>query len=101
AATLYGTEASNGVVQIFTKKGTCGRPKWNIQAEQEAIAFPDRLAPNAGYARSQPQADSLANYCKRPGLKAFQVFEVPIFKDYLTETGNATSVSGSVSGGAS
>ncbi|HUQ81858.1 MAG TPA: SusC/RagA family TonB-linked outer membrane protein [Gemmatimonadaceae bacterium] len=101
AATLYGTEASNGVIQIFTKKGTMGAPKWTVQVDQEAIAFPDRLAPNAGYARSQAQADSLSTYWRQPGLKAFQVFEVPIFKDYLTETGSATSVSGSVSGGAS
>ena len=101
AATLYGTEASNGVVQIFTKKGSSGAPKWNIQLEQEAITFPDRLAPNAGYARTQAQADSLATYWRQPGLRAFQVFEVPIFQDFLTETGAATSISGSVSGGAS
>jgi TonB-linked SusC/RagA family outer membrane protein len=101
AATLYGTEASNGVIQIFTKKGSSGAPKWNIQLEQEAITFPDRLAPNAGYARTQAQADSLATYWRQPGLNAFEVFEVPIFKDFLTETGAATSVSGSVSGGAS
>ena len=101
AATLYGTEASNGVIQIFTKKGQSGRPKWNFQVEQEALSFPDRLEPNAGYARSQARADSLATYWRKPGLQAFQVFEVPIFKDFLTETGNATTVNGSVSGGAS
>jgi TonB-dependent SusC/RagA subfamily outer membrane receptor len=28
ATTLYGTEAANGVIQIFTKKGTSGRPQW-------------------------------------------------------------------------
>ena len=30
AATLYGTEASNGVVQIITKKGAAGRARWNF-----------------------------------------------------------------------
>jgi TonB-linked SusC/RagA family outer membrane protein len=30
AATLYGTEASNGVIQIVTKKGAAGRPVWNF-----------------------------------------------------------------------
>src|SRR5439155_7010200 len=30
ATTLYGTEASGGVIQIFTKKGTAGRPQWNL-----------------------------------------------------------------------
>src|SRR5919108_1208341 len=30
AATLYGTEASNGVIQIITKKGAAGRARWNV-----------------------------------------------------------------------
>jgi TonB-linked SusC/RagA family outer membrane protein len=30
AATLYGTEASNGVIQIITKKGTTGAPRWSL-----------------------------------------------------------------------
>ncbi|MEX1187151.1 MAG: SusC/RagA family TonB-linked outer membrane protein [Gemmatimonadaceae bacterium] len=30
AATLYGTEASNGVIQIITKKGTTGAPRWTL-----------------------------------------------------------------------
>jgi TonB-dependent starch-binding outer membrane protein SusC len=101
AATLYGTQASNGVIQVFTKKGASRPPRWNVQMEQEAITFPDRIAPNAGYARTAGRADSLAAYWQIPGLKPFQVFEVPIFKDYLTETGNASIVGGSVSGGAS
>ncbi|GBD33564.1 TonB-dependent receptor SusC [bacterium HR33] len=34
AATLYGTEASAGVIQIFTKKGARGRPRWNVEVNQ-------------------------------------------------------------------
>jgi TonB-linked SusC/RagA family outer membrane protein len=30
AATLYGTEASNGVIQIITKRGSSGRPRWSL-----------------------------------------------------------------------
>lgn len=30
ATTLYGTEASGGVIQIFTKRGRTGRPQWNL-----------------------------------------------------------------------
>ena len=30
ATTLYGTEASGGVIQIFTKKGSAGAPRWNM-----------------------------------------------------------------------
>lgn len=32
AATLYGTEASNGVVQIITKRGATGAPQFNLTA---------------------------------------------------------------------
>ncbi len=99
AATLYGTEASNGVIQIFTKKGSSGAPAWSFSAQQEAIQFPDRTAPNAGYARSQAQADSLATFWQVPGLKAFQVFEVPLWTNQFTETGNATTATAQVAGG--
>ncbi|MGH7568396.1 MAG: SusC/RagA family TonB-linked outer membrane protein [Gemmatimonadales bacterium] len=34
ASTLYGTEASAGVIQIFTKKGSRGAPKWTAQVDQ-------------------------------------------------------------------
>ena len=30
ATTLYGTEASGGVIQIFTKRGRSGKPRWNL-----------------------------------------------------------------------
>ncbi|MSR35997.1 MAG: hypothetical protein EXR95_05040 [Gemmatimonadetes bacterium] len=33
ATTLYGTEASAGVIQIFTKKGSSGAPVWNVETE--------------------------------------------------------------------
>src|SRR5688572_5514607 len=31
ATTLYGTEASGGVIQIFTKRGREGAPQWNME----------------------------------------------------------------------
>jgi len=34
AATLYGTEASNGVVQIITKRGRSGAPRWDFSTRQ-------------------------------------------------------------------
>lgn len=33
AATLYGTEASAGVIQIFTKRGQQGQQRWNYSGE--------------------------------------------------------------------
>lgn len=43
AATLYGTEASNGVIQIITKKGAAGRPVWTLTARGGASWVPDWL----------------------------------------------------------
>ncbi|HEY0970940.1 MAG TPA: SusC/RagA family TonB-linked outer membrane protein [Gemmatimonadales bacterium] len=37
AATLYGTDAANGVIVIKTKRGTAGAPRWNVYTEQTAI----------------------------------------------------------------
>ncbi|MEP6508363.1 MAG: SusC/RagA family TonB-linked outer membrane protein, partial [Gemmatimonadales bacterium] len=39
AATLYGTEASNGVIQIITKKGSSGKPRWNFSTKQGTNYF--------------------------------------------------------------
>jgi len=33
AATLYGTDAANGVIVITTKKGRAGPPRWNVYGE--------------------------------------------------------------------
>lgn len=34
ATTLYGTEASGGVIQIFTKRGAAGVPAWSFTTDQ-------------------------------------------------------------------
>lgn len=39
AAALYGTEASNGVIQVITKRGVGGAPKWNVVARQGVNYF--------------------------------------------------------------
>ncbi len=39
AATIYGTEAANGVIQIITKKGASGKPVFNFQTQQGAVYF--------------------------------------------------------------
>lgn len=98
AATLYGTEASNGVIQIFTKKGTSGTPRWNFHAEQSLTSYPDRIEPNSGFARTQPQADSLGMLFGKT-ITPFVPFSYPVINQ-LWETGHGTVLDGSVSGGA-
>ncbi|MHB1329436.1 MAG: TonB-dependent receptor domain-containing protein, partial [Gemmatimonadales bacterium] len=45
AATLYGTDAANGVIVIRTKRGVAGRPEWSYYTEQAALSdrnkYPD------------------------------------------------------------
>lgn len=41
AATLYGTEAANGVINIITKKGAAGVPRWNATVRQGVNYFAD------------------------------------------------------------
>ncbi len=43
ASTLYGTEASNGVIQIITKKGRPGDTRVNLSIEQGANWFRDAV----------------------------------------------------------
>jgi TonB-dependent starch-binding outer membrane protein SusC len=56
AATLYGTEASNGVIQIFTKRGRAGAPQFTAQADWTAISTPMN--------RIMPLADFIARDCE-------------------------------------
>jgi TonB-linked SusC/RagA family outer membrane protein len=55
AATLYGTEASNGVIQIITKKGVVGdRPRINVMMRQGATWFGnDENRINSGFYRDE------------------------------------------------
>jgi outer membrane receptor protein involved in Fe transport len=45
ATTLYGTEASAGVIQIFTKRGASGAPVWNMETNYN-FAWLRKVAPD-------------------------------------------------------
>jgi TonB-linked SusC/RagA family outer membrane protein len=54
AATLYGTEAANGVINIITKKGRAGATRWNLSVRQGMNSFAnyrDRFPQNYGRLR--------------------------------------------------
>ena len=46
AATLYGTEAANGVIRITTRRGVAGRAKWSFFAEGGKITDPNTYPNN-------------------------------------------------------
>jgi TonB-linked SusC/RagA family outer membrane protein len=52
AAALYGTAAANGVIQITTKRGRAGRPRWTAYVEQGGLTdpteYPTSVRSNSG-----------------------------------------------------
>ena len=98
AATLYGTEASNGVIQIFTKRGRAGAPRFSVQADYTAISVPtNRILPVADFAyNAADQARIQSRWGKSVGL--YEPFEQDIIPDMLT-TGYGQMVSASAQGG--
>jgi len=67
AATLYGTEASNGVIQILTRKGRAGdgRPTWDLSVRQGGNWF------------MNPEGRVLHNFYRDP--TSGQITELDIF----------------------
>lgn len=100
AATLYGTQANAGVIQIFTKRGLQGRPRFNFEVQQMILRYPDVFKPNAGFPRTPEQAAILDTiYGTPPGThQPFKVFERR-FMDGLMGTGYGQVYSFSASGG--
>ncbi len=98
AATLYGTEASNGVVLITTRKGIAGSAKWVVDLEQSFKTYPrGRIEPQWGFARSDTQATRLSQHYGLP-IAAFVPFSREVATQ-LFETGRASTVTTQVSGG--
>ena len=56
AATLYGIQASNGVVRITTKHGTAGPPRWNLFSEVGSVSDNNQYPLNY-YGRVDPAVD--------------------------------------------
>jgi TonB-linked SusC/RagA family outer membrane protein len=91
AATIYGTEAMSGVVQIITKKGVVGDgPAFNLRTHYGAIFFrdaADRIPTN--YMR-----DESGQVVGWNAVEQEEARGTPLF-----DTGRAAGVYGSVSGG--
>ncbi|HJQ21116.1 MAG TPA: SusC/RagA family TonB-linked outer membrane protein [Gemmatimonadaceae bacterium] len=99
AATLYGTEASNGVIQIFTKQGSAGPPKWDVTVSQDFSNYPtNRIDDNWGVPTRAGQLDTLKKLWGRNDLALYTPFSEPLQRKYF-ETGSAQTVQVAVTGG--
>lgn len=92
AATLYGTDAANGVIVVTTKRGRAGAPRWNVYYETGRIKdrndYPiayslfGRTPPTTpggafGAARQCRVVEVATARCTQDSLLSFNVFEDP------------------------
>ena len=105
AATLYGSQASAGVIQIFTKQGSPSPIKFSVEVQQMSTQFRDEaFKPNAGFARDSAQAANI-NTIFNINVKPFEVFERKLVDGLIDNnffgSGMGKSYSVSASGGGS
>lgn len=104
AATLYGTQASNGVIQIFTKRGQSGASQYTFSIDQGFTRYPlSRLDNHAGFVTTQEGTSrdrGVVGVRDFWGLdvQPYEVFEVNMIPQ-LFGTGHAQTYSGSITGG--
>ncbi len=94
AATLYGTEASNGVIQIITKKGAQGKPTWDLTIRNGTNEFAnqaERLFTNYGPDSVTGQIVSL-NIAKRESDAGHPIFETGHMQSYDIGLGGGSSL---------
>jgi TonB-linked SusC/RagA family outer membrane protein len=109
AATLYGIQASNGVVRITTKHGTAGPPRWNLFSELGAVSdnntyplnwFGRDTTPTGiadgfdGFCSIQSEIDGL---CTQTSVQTFQPLNEPSSRPY--KAGLRQMYGANVSGG--
>ncbi len=106
AATLYGTEASNGVINIITKRGRTGTPRINVTIKQGANFYPDvyNMFNDVWYRCSgvSQTVDVDERLRCTPGeLSSFNVLKIDrdVYGNEWFRTGHAQSYGADVTGG--
>jgi TonB-linked SusC/RagA family outer membrane protein len=109
AATLYGIQASNGVVRVSTKRGVAGPPQWSLFSEVGSVSDPNTYPLNYygrdslptaadsaydGFCSIQSQLDTL---CTQTSLQTYQPLNDPATRPY--KAGLRQQYGASVSGG--
>ncbi|MDX1745974.1 MAG: TonB-dependent receptor, partial [Halobacteriales archaeon] len=90
AATLYGTEAANGVINIRTKAGAVGTAQWNFTMRQGAQWFRDP----AGHTPTNWGVNPLTN-----NIESLNILESQAESDLMFRNGHTQYYAADVSGG--
>jgi TonB-linked SusC/RagA family outer membrane protein len=108
AATLYGIQASNGVIRVSTKHGVAGPPQWSLFSELGAVSD-NNTYPLNYYGRVDPAVDSLGldgfcslqsqfdGLCTQTSVDTYQPLNNPATRPY--KAGLRQNYGASVSGG--
>ena len=106
AATLYGTEASNGVINIITKRGRTGAPRINVTMKQGANFYPDvyNMFPDVWYncnGVSQTVDVDERLKCTPGTVASFNVLQIDrdVYGNEWFQTGHSQSYGADVTGG--
>ena len=91
AATLYGTEASTGVINIITKQGTVGPPRWTLGARigTSYLRDPEGLFPT-NYGRDTAENLISIDLVKRENARGTPIFRSGRSQQYHLGVGGGT-----------
>ena len=109
ASALYGSKASNGIINIITKQGAIGKPKFSFKMAQTTGTYDEsRYKENTGFARDQGSADRMKHMfaaeasSKTEGGsysgKPWEILSIP-FAGMLYDQASGNTMSASVEGG--
>lgn len=102
AATLYGTQAANGVVRITTKRGVAGAPRWAAWLEGGILSDPNEY-PSTYYSKAVGSDALCLPYQEALGTCQIErLYVLSLLNDKETTpfaTGNRMQGGASVSGG--
>jgi TonB-linked SusC/RagA family outer membrane protein len=98
AATLYGSDASAGVIQIITKRGSAGGFRQTVTAEYDAISHSNFDPPSNFGACAQSDIDAGASLCQGQAVGTV-VSDNPLDRYNAFKTGSNVSLGWSGRGG--
>jgi len=98
AATLYGTEASNGVINIITKRGDRGAPQFSLTVKQGTNWLPD---PEEYFPNTYFRCQGTSGDCTPGEVTPFNVLREDRLRNgrEVFQNGHAQGYAASVSGG--
>ncbi|MFB6271605.1 MAG: SusC/RagA family TonB-linked outer membrane protein [Salinibacter sp.] len=99
AATLYGSQANAGVIQIFTKQGSQNMdPQFSVEITNKFHQMPNRYKPIAGFVETEEEQQRVQNILG-VNVGLYEPFTSPVQLIDMYDLGLGQDISASVRGG--